>query len=209
MLIVLDSENRHRYPALFEEMLAARHDIFVEKYRWADLRSEGGLEYDQFDHPDTIYFLEVNNSGEILGGCRLLKTEGQHTVLTTELGKAVPGLIARPLPSFGASVADLSRFFVREKQEHVGFISKTSADLLSGVARYCNRSRITTLLAVIDIKFASKLIQCGWSVKPLGLPQRYERGWMLAVQIEVSEWTADTIQLAARPKPPKLPAYHG
>ena len=67
-----------RYPHLFSRMFRQRHEIYVERRGWKALQSVNGEERDQFDRPDTIYLLAIDEEDDILAGLRLLPTTGPH-----------------------------------------------------------------------------------------------------------------------------------
>ncbi|MGB3313376.1 MAG: acyl-homoserine-lactone synthase [Albidovulum sp.] len=83
MLFVDDDTNYHvlRLPQdaamwyLVNAFLKLRKQVFVDHKKW-DLDTHEDLEFEQYDHLGTTYLIaEDRNTGEILGGARLLRTD--------------------------------------------------------------------------------------------------------------------------------------
>lgn len=91
-------------PDLMTGVARYRHKVFVETLGW-QLQCDNGLEYDQFDHDDTVYVVAQNETQEIIGTARLLPTN--HPYL---LGEVFPQLMnGLPVPA-SADIWELSRF---------------------------------------------------------------------------------------------------
>lgn len=90
--------------SLYSQVARYRHRIFVERLGW-QLRTENGLELDEFDRPDTVYVVARGEDGGIHGCARLLPTTSPYL-----LGDVFPQLLnGLPLPS-SPEIWELSRF---------------------------------------------------------------------------------------------------
>lgn len=140
-----------------------RHRVFVEKLGW-NLASEGGLEYDQFDRPDTVYLAARDDDGELVGTARLLRTDRPYL-----LGEVFPALMgSQPLPCT-AEVWELSRFAAVDFQATgTGTLQQFSSPVAVGL-----------LKGVLDVaanEGAQRLI----TVSPLGVERLLRRAGFLA-----------------------------
>ncbi|VFR28781.1 Autoinducer synthesis protein SolI [plant metagenome] len=95
----------HLPPGLMSGLARYRHRVFVEMLGWK-LPCEGGLEFDQFDRPDTLYVAaRCKRSGRLVGSARLLPTNRPYL-----LGEIFPDLMQGiPVPH-SEQVWELSRF---------------------------------------------------------------------------------------------------
>lgn len=71
-----------KHAELLKQFHALRKDVFVDQLGWK-LPVHNGYEWDQYDGPRSTYILtEVD--GKCVGGCRLMRADGTHTVGDTE-----------------------------------------------------------------------------------------------------------------------------
>ncbi|WP_425439540.1 acyl-homoserine-lactone synthase [Pollutimonas bauzanensis] len=142
-----------------------RHRVFVEKLGW-DLACQGGLEYDQFDRPDTLYMGARRDDGDggLVGTARLLPTHRPYL-----LGEVFPQLMgSSPLPE-AADVWELSRFAAVDFQA-------TGA----GPMRQFSSPVAVTLLREVIALAASEGVQRLITVSPLGVERLLRRAGFLA-----------------------------
>ena len=61
--------------ALLADMHILRHQIFKEELGWTvGLQEILGMEFDEYDRPDTIYIVHLNEKGRVDAACRLIST---------------------------------------------------------------------------------------------------------------------------------------
>lgn len=64
---------------ILDQMFRQRHEIYIKERGWTGLPSgEAPLERDEFDTPDAIYLLALDDRENALGGSRLLPTTKPH-----------------------------------------------------------------------------------------------------------------------------------
>jgi len=81
-----------------------RQKVFIETLGW-DLPTHDGMEFDQFDRPDTLYVVSHDDAGEVNGCARLLPTHRPYL-----LGDVFPQLMnGQPVPC-SPDIWELSRF---------------------------------------------------------------------------------------------------
>ena len=71
----LSFDNMHVHGELFTNMLRARHSSFIDQKSW-DLPSEDGMEFDQYDTPQSRW-IAVHELGKVLAGVRLTPTKAR------------------------------------------------------------------------------------------------------------------------------------
>ncbi len=78
MIHIVTAENRSLFRHALTEMHLQRKQMFIDELGWA-LRTEAGLEIDEYDSEDAIYLIEAQSSrGPITGSARLLRTDRPH-----------------------------------------------------------------------------------------------------------------------------------
>jgi acyl homoserine lactone synthase len=91
-------------PCVVAGVARYRYHVFVERLRWT-LSSCDGLEFDEFDRPDTLYLAARGANGAFMGTARLLPTHRPYL-----LGEVFPQLMGQvPVPR-SPEVWELSRF---------------------------------------------------------------------------------------------------
>ena len=81
-----------------------RQKVFIETLGW-DLPTHDGMEFDQFDRPDTLYVVSHDDAGAVNGCARLLPTHRPYL-----LGDVFPQLMnGQPVPC-SPEIWELSRF---------------------------------------------------------------------------------------------------
>lgn len=87
----LSFDNMHVHGDLFTNMLRARHSTFIDDKSW-DLPSEDGMEFDQYDTPQSRW-IAVHELGKVLAGVRLTPTTARCGMYTYMLRDAQRGLL--------------------------------------------------------------------------------------------------------------------
>lgn len=138
---------------LYGKLASYRHKVFVERLGW-QLRAEDGLEFDQFDRPDTVYVIARDEDGHVIGCARLLPTTQPYL-----LGEVFPELMdTQPVPN-SPEVWELSRFAA---------VDINDATAMSPLGQFSSPIAVNLLQASIDSaaeRGAKQLI----TVSPLGI----------------------------------------
>ena len=88
----LSFSNMHMHGELFGNIFRARHDVFVERNKWALTNAEG-MEYDQYDTPASRWIAIHDENKKVLAGIRLTPTTAQNGVYTYMIRDAQLGLL--------------------------------------------------------------------------------------------------------------------
>lgn len=175
MIHIITKDNRAPYEAQLEAMFRLRHKIYVEGRGWEALRRPDGREIDAYDGEDTVYFLRLNDRGDILGGLRLAPTDRPHL-----LRDVFPHLCAGEIPC-GPDIYEFTRYFVTPGYEAAK--TEITGALLSAMFEFAMARGLTAISLTCDTFFLSRILEMGWTVKHLGLPQAYREGTAMAVLI--------------------------
>ncbi len=152
-------------------MFHQRHQIYVERRGWKALKSVNGEERDQFDRPDTIYLLAIDEEDDILAGLRLLPTTGPHLLADLFPHLVMSGDIPR-----GEDILELTRFYVAPFGASRQVRDWLVGVLCTGMLEYCLDHGVRRITSVIDTFLLKLMLSMEWKVRPLGLPQRYPEG---------------------------------
>jgi acyl-homoserine lactone synthase len=143
---------------------------------WRALARADGHERDAYDSGETIYLLAVEEA-RVIGGSRYNPTTSPHMI-----SEVFPYLVEGTIPT-GPTILEGSRFFVvRERRS-----GKTYLELMAAMQKYCLENGITHVTATIEMWWLPSLLEIGFHVSPLGLPQLIENTSTAAIIIEISE----------------------
>lgn len=83
--------NMHNHGELFANILRARRESFIVRNQW-DLPEVMGMEYDQYDTPQSRW-LAVHQNGKVLAGVRLTPTTARCGIYSYMIRDAQQGLL--------------------------------------------------------------------------------------------------------------------
>ena len=182
MMEIFTKADEPRHPRIFEQMYRQRYDIYVKRRRWEGLGLDGQFEIDQYDTDDAVYLLALDETDGVRAGLRLLPTNGPHI-----FGDLFPHLASGDNPPRGDEIMELTRFYVApfgsNKHQRWWFVGIISI----GMFEYCLRNGIKQISSVIDTFLLPQMLELGWKVRPLGLPEDYGQGMAVGVLIDVDE----------------------
>ncbi len=145
---------------LLNGIFRLRHDVFVKEMAWK-IDARNGLEFDQFDTPDTLYLAELDNTGEVVATVRM-----NPASRPTLLSEVFPAMCENGAPS-SPLTWELTRGAIAKrvrKSIHFGRIecATIEAALLWGITNACGLFGVDLLM---------KKIRAGLEAKPLGQPR--------------------------------------
>jgi len=181
---VVRRENRRLYTQLLDDYFRIRHDIYVVERQWTELARPDGREIDQFDTDDTVYLLALEH-GAIVAGMRMVPTDSP-----TLLSEVFPQLALNG-PVRRADVYELSRIFVvpKKRGEHNG--PRAEAVIQAAAMEYGLSIGLSAFTIVLESWWLPRLLDQGWTARPLGLPADINGLATVAVMVEVKDdaWT--------------------
>ena len=182
MLHVNDHENVSVYKNELDQSFRVRHEVFVERKGWEELRREDGREIDQFDTEDAIHLVFLDGNGEVLGGSRLLPTTKPHL-----LSEVFPHLASMKRIPRGPHTYEWTRFYVKDEATEVVKGQSLSQTIMIGLLEYCLDQGITTLSAIAEPFWMPRISLFGWKPEPLGLPVTHNDQSIMAIKLNLTE----------------------
>jgi acyl-homoserine lactone synthase len=166
MVEIVTPLNRHLYRTSLEEMHRLRYRVAVGQWGWNIPGIAPGFDKDDFDTPDTIYFLAYSTAGDRLVGCaRLNPTTEPH--LLSEVFSDLCDL--QPAPRDPA-VYEFSRYIVDHqalsKEDQFSVRGRISAT----INMFCLRTGIKALTWLAYHQMYARALKT-WDTAPLGLPK--------------------------------------
>jgi N-acyl-L-homoserine lactone synthetase len=159
-----------------------RHEIFVRRLGWS-LPLIDGVERDEFDNEDAVYFI-VRDLSECITGCaRLLPTTGPY--LLSELFGDLLG--DQPAPC-DPQVWELSRFAASVRKTGEGRVlslSQPTLDLLEAVISFAQQRAAKRLALVTTVPIERLLLRAGFDVHRIAAPAQVRDCLCVALFIEL------------------------
>jgi acyl homoserine lactone synthase len=146
-----------------------RHQLFIEKLGW-NLDSRDGMEYDQFDRPDTLYVVARRRGGELIGTARLLSTDRPYL-----LSEVFPQLLGNTPAPRTLLVWELSRFAAVDfgsSSPAVAhqFASPVALDLLRKALSLASAAGVKRLISVSPLGIERILRNAGIAARRAATP---------------------------------------
>jgi acyl-homoserine lactone synthase len=165
MIHFVTPANAYQYRAEMEQVWRLRHSVFVEEKRWMDLARPDGREIDQFDTPEAIHVLAIEE-GRVIGYSRLLPTTRPHL-----LSEVLPQLCEGDLPR-GPDTWEWTRQAVARSHRARGkAINPVSLSLLAGILEWGMANGVRRLVLQMPTLYLLHVVQLHFRAHPLGLPQ--------------------------------------
>jgi acyl homoserine lactone synthase len=161
-----------------------RHEIFVRRLGWS-LPMLEGIERDEYDNDNTIYFVVQDALGNVTACTRLLPTV-TPCMLHDLFGELLGGNAAPRDPS----IWELSRFATNVRKSGDGralALSEPTLQLLREVLRFAGQHSVERLVLVTSVAIERLLIRSGFPVHRVAAPCRMPDGLFVALFIDVEE----------------------
>ena len=185
MIHVISHANRSAYAAQIEEMHRLRWSYYVGDRKWRELhelQNREGFERDRYDDEDATYLMSIGADGRLQGSLRLRRGD-RPTLLADRYWDLLddPGALA-----LGPDIWEITRV-IRTPQNRVKD-GAVRAALHAGMVEFGLTRGARKLVGVCDTFMLPGIISL-WKHKfrPLGLPQPYEEGEMIAVGFDIDE----------------------
>lgn len=182
MIEVITGKNAFLYSNTSDQMFRLRHRIFVERMGWEALRQPTGIEKDQFDTPEAVYLVLLDNDETVIGAHRLIPTVRPHL-----FSEFFSDLCSVKGVQVGSRVYELNRTCVDEERLPKPRQEWARKQIMAGLMEFCLSAGIEkfTVLTPLDVLFRYLLI--GWDIKPLGVPREIDGVKQAAVAVSVTE----------------------
>jgi N-acyl-L-homoserine lactone synthetase len=185
MIHVVNHANRSAYAAQIDEMHRLRWNYYIGDRKWRELREQQereGYERDAYDDARATYLMALDVDGRLNGAIRLRRTD-RPTLMTDRYWHLVDESSAVDL---GPDVWEITRV-IRTPQNRLKDGAVRGA-LHAGMVEFALSRGVKALVGVCDTFMLPGIISL-WKHKfrPLGLPQPYEEGEMIAVGFDIDE----------------------
>jgi acyl-homoserine lactone synthase len=171
--------NRHLYEQQLEEHFRIRYDIYVKERRWMALDRPDQRDCDQFDTDAAIYLLALKD-GRVVGGSRFVPTDRPHLMSDVFPSLAQRGLIR------AADVVEWTRIFVVREYRGEQAQPRVESLMLAGIMEFGLSWNYRAITVVMEAWWLPRLLELGWNVKPLGLPQPIDGMQVMAAAIDIT-----------------------
>lgn len=166
---IISGVSAHLPPQLLTALARYRYQVFVKKLGWP-LQCHDNLEFDNFDKPDTIYVIALNDSKNIIGSTRLLPTTRPYL-----LEEVFPQLVAGSPPPKSPEVWELSRFSAIDldapnSSYHGSLASSVAVDLLRTSMQCAAERGAKRLITVSPLGIERLLHKSGFQARRGGPP---------------------------------------
>jgi acyl homoserine lactone synthase len=136
---------------LLIDMHHLRRRVFKERMRWNVTVTDEGLEVDQFDIPEAVYLLALDDDRRVIGHWRLLPTNGPCMI--REIWPQF--LDTMPLPP-DPLVWEATRFCVdslkANADEGLAQVSRATQEMFCGLIEMCMLCGITSIVSMYDMR---------------------------------------------------------
>lgn len=178
---VVTASNRHLYEEAIDQSYRLRYRIYIEELKWRGLpRRDDRCEIDQFDTPDAVNLLYLENN-RVIGGTRLFPSTEPHM-----LSEVFPHFAAiRGVPRED-DIAEWTRFYVAPERREEHRASRVGSIVLSSMIDYALHEGLSAVSALMNTYWLPRFLGYGWRVRPLGLPDVHDGEWLVAGTIDIS-----------------------
>jgi acyl-homoserine lactone synthase len=181
MIHLVGKDNRHLFKAQLEEMHQLRRVHFVDERGWSQMNVRDGGEYDDSDDDRTLYFLALDEDGQVGVSMRARPTDDKCIV-----ADVFPQLIHGDVASCKSpQVWEISRIFSTRRFRTRSGLRRRDEVFLASMEAAVDHG-VTRLVGIIDTYLLPQAMRFPWNLKPLGLPAAYPEGEMIGVDIPVS-----------------------
>ena len=171
--LLTKADERSR-PAVFDAMHRQRHDVFAVELGWSALRTQSGLEVDDFDDAEARY-LVAHDGDQVHGSLRLLPAWRRSM-----LRECWPQAVAADADAFDGTVWEWTRWCPGVASRPRQLVTARRALILAAVA-FGQDQGARRFVTLCDTKFVDQLNALDWRPEPLGPVIGYAEGSAIGV----------------------------
>ncbi len=204
MIFLVDEENRYLFEDDLRVMHLHRRKVFVDRLGWELTVSDDGGEYDQYDTDAARYLLIKDAAADrLLGSARLLPTSRPHL-----MGDHFSHLCAVGVPQ-GEAIWEVSRYCTDPHIADRNLRLLLLRQIFCGLVESALLFGIEALTFVVGMAIIPYCLECGWNIRPLGLPQKLGHDRIAAFRVEVTPTGLQNVRRYAAADSPLLRYPHG
>lgn len=204
MIVLINGGDRSKQANLIDQMHKLRKQIFHDQLGW-QVSISGDWEIDHYDALDPLYVLSVDETGNIMGGLRLLPTTGLNM-----LNDTFPQLLPSGNRIESPLIWESSRFTILttgDRRRDFACMSRATAELglaMNEIGKEIGLSHIVTVYDAIMHRML-KMSDCAGD--PLALPKMIGGVLTYAVIYEIGEELETRLRAASGIKSSILPEH--
>jgi acyl-homoserine lactone synthase len=185
MAIIITKQNLSRHNETLEKVYRFRHRFFVHHKKWTVLEKPDEREVDEFDTPEAVHIVGLDESGDISTYTRLLPTTAPHL-----LSDVYPEILqGNPEPT-GPDIWEWTRAAINPfKLDSRKGASLIKGEFYAAVIETCLHLGIRALLVEAHPGLVTSAIEVGFHTRPLALPTEYRGEPVVPFFCEVTERT--------------------
>lgn len=145
---------------LLTKMFRQRYDIFIREKGW-NIKSENGLEVDQYDTPETLYLIDLDRDGNVAASTRMVRTDQPYM-----LADVFSDMCERELPRT-ADCWELTRGALTRGLRGSGHYGRIQCALLEAALLF----GVTKGCGLFSVDLIQAKIRSGLDAKPMGQPR--------------------------------------
>lgn len=195
---------------VFERLVRLRYQVFVVGRQWS-LPTINGMDIDQYDCPEAVYFFDQEDDGSISAHVRLTPT-ATHSLLADYF----PHLIEGDTDPRGDAIWECTRYIVRPSKKSRERNRAAKAQLVVTMLEWCRANGVTHIQTVIDTATFPTFVEMTAETRPLGLshpfgggPDVPGGGECMAWRWPVTQAVIDDIRRYGQSKAEDFPASGG
>lgn len=168
----ITAANRARYSAQLDQMHRQRHEVFVDRLGWRELRRPDQRDVDEYDTEESVYLVVIDETGEVHAHGRMNPTWGRHQL---EPGSTLRRRFSTETPLSGPRIWEGSRLVGGFPDRHGrDFARQTLFMVLVALQEFAVRRGIVEAISILELPALARFQAMGWRTTPLGIPTRYE-----------------------------------
>lgn len=171
MVLVILGRERDKHAAIMKRLFELRYRCLVQRREWS-IPSRDGLDVDEYDNEDAVYFLLLGEDGSTIEGAARVN----HTATSSLLADLFPHLIESDDAPRGAHLYEGTRFVIEPTERSPQAIRRAKSEVLSALVAWCIEQGGTEFQAVIDAAMLPGFVEMSLHTRPLGLAHEYGGG---------------------------------
>jgi N-acyl-L-homoserine lactone synthetase len=181
MIHVVTAANRSLYEPQLLQMHQQRTKVFVEGMGWNRPVAADGGEYDEGDDDRAIYFLALDDEGQVEGGLRARPTDDWCMA-----ADVFPHFIGPDEDSVrNLDVWEMARLYgMGHLRGPEGF--RRRGEIRLAILEKAVQCGVRRIIGMSEVYLVGPAMRSGWRLRVCGLPQSYGEGEAVAVEVEAS-----------------------
>lgn len=184
MIHIVTPDRALDYQRQLDAMFRLRYRVFKQAMDW-DVQCRNGMEWDDYDEMGPVYFMALDPFGELIGGWRMLPTDGPY--MLREVFRHL--LDGRPAPN-RPSIWEVSRFAIDDRfvrAAGTGAIKQVTREFFCALGEFSLANGISQNVCVIDRRVERLMKQVGCKQSWRTAPRRIGKTIALAAGWDVTE----------------------